>query len=215
MQGLMKNEGYQYFRNPNPAEEPEEPSGGLTGTTPDEAFSVKVSDSYTFDEAQVLPGTAYDRRYVLYGDETNGFAAQQGAEAFYDVIYEQSSQALYEIKIYVMPGEEEAQTLAGQLVTAGMDAKVMPGTDAVLVIGRDLQETIDTYVESGLLSEATPRAYIEGFLMKLGMTEVTARRERAFLHLPAPGRSEPPALRGGGACWRRVGRSGTRRSLSL
>ena len=174
MAALYKNEGYQYFRNPNPAEEPEEPSGGLTGTTPDEAFSVKVSDSYTFDEAQVLPGTAYDRRYVLYGDETNGFAAQQGAEAFYDVIYEQSSQALYEIKIYVMPGEEEAQTLAGQLVTAGMDAKVMPGTDAVLVIGRDLQETIDTYVESGLLSEATPRAYIEGFLMKLGMTEVTA-----------------------------------------
>ena len=69
-----------------------------------------VSDSYTFDEAQVLPGTEYDRRYVLYGDETNGFAAQQGARAFYDVIYEQNSQALYEIKIYVMPGEEEAQT---------------------------------------------------------------------------------------------------------
>ena len=171
MQALKENDGYCYFRNPNPAEEP---SDELTGTTPEEAFNVKVSDSYTFDEAQVLPGTAYDRRYVLYGDETNGFAAQQGAEAFYDVIYEQSSQALYEIKIYVMPGEEEAQTLAGQLVTAGMDAKVMPGTDAVLVIGRDLQETIDTYVESGLLSEATPRAYIEGFLMKLGMTEVMA-----------------------------------------
>lgn len=174
MAALYKNEGYQYFRNPNPAEEPEEPSGGLTGTTPDESFTVTVSDSYTFDEAQVLPGTEYDRRYVLYGDETNGFAAQQGARAFYDVIYEQNSQALYEIKIYVMPGEEEAQTLAGQLVTAGMYAVAMPGTDAVLVIGTDLQDTIDMYAQYGQIAEATPRAYIEGFLMKLGMTEVTA-----------------------------------------
>lgn len=177
MAALHKNEGYQYFRNPNPAEEPgepQEPSDGLTGTTPEEAFAVKVSDSYTFDEAQMLPGTAYDRRYVLYGDETNGFAAQQGARAFYDVIYEQNSQALYEIKIYVMPGEEEAQTLAGQLVTAGMYAVAMPGTDAVLVIGTDLQDTIDMYAQYGQIAEATPRAYIEGFLMKLGMTEVTA-----------------------------------------
>ncbi len=172
MQALKENDGYCYFRNPNPAEEP---SDELTGTTPEEAFNVKVSDSYTFDETQVLPlGTAYDRRYVLYGDETNGFAAQQGAEAFYDVIYEQSSQALYEIKIYVMPGEEEAQTLAGQLVTAGMYAVAMPGTDAVLVIGTDLQDTIDMYAQYGQIAEATPRAYIEGFLMKLGMTEVTA-----------------------------------------
>ena len=171
MAALYENEGYQYFRNPNPAEEP---SDELTGTTPEEAFTVKVSDSYTFDETQVLPGTAYDRRYVLYGDETNGFAAQQGAEAFYDVIYEQNSQALYEIKIYVMPGEEEAKTLAGQLVTAGMYAVAMPGTDVVLVIGTDLQETIDTYVQYGQITEATPRAYMEGFLMKLGMTEVTA-----------------------------------------
>nr|WP_076778412.1 hypothetical protein [Lachnoclostridium phocaeense] len=174
MAALHKNEGYQYFRNPNPAEEPGEPSDGLTGTTPEESFTVTVSDSYTFDEAQVLPGTEYDRRYVLYGDETNGFAAQQGARAFYDVIYEQNSQALYEIKIYVMPGEEEAQTLAGQLVTAGMYAVAMPGTDAVLVIGTDLQDTIDMYAQYGQIAEATPRAYIEGFLMKLGMTEVTA-----------------------------------------
>lgn len=171
MQALKKNDGYCYFRNPNPAEEP---SDGLTGTTPEESFTVTVSDSYTFDEAQVLPGTEYDRRYVLYGDETNGFAAQQGARAFYDVIYEQNSQALYEIKIYVMPGEEEAQTLAGQLVTAGMYAVAMPGTDAVLVIGTDLQDTIDMYAQYGQIAEATPRAYIEGFLMKLGMTEVTA-----------------------------------------
>lgn len=171
MAAICENEGYQYFRNPNPAEEP---SDGLTGTTPEESFTVTVSDSYTFDEAQVLPGTEYDRRYVLYGDETNGFAAQQGARAFYDVIYEQNSQALYEIKIYVMPGEEEAQTLAGQLVTAGMYAVAMPGTDAVLVIGTDLQDTIDMYAQYGQIAEATPRAYIEGFLMKLGMTEVTA-----------------------------------------
>lgn len=171
MAAICENEGYQYFRNPNPAEEP---SDGLTGTTPEESFTVTVSDSYTFDEAQVLPGTEYDRRYVLYGDETNGFAAQQGARAFYDVIYEQNSQALYEIKIYVMPGEEEAQTLAGQLVTAGMYAVAMPGTDAVLVIRTDLQDTIDMYAQYGQIAEATPRAYIEGFLMKLGMTEVTA-----------------------------------------
>ena len=174
MAALYKNEGYQYFRNPNPAEEPEEPSGGLTGTTPDEAFSVKVSDSYTYDEAQVLPGPEYDRRYVLYGDETNGFAAQQGANAFYEVIYEQDSRALYEIKIYVMPSAEEAGALAGQLVDAGLYAVAMPGTDAVLVIGTDLQGTIDDYAESGLIAEATPRAYIEGFLMKVGMTEITA-----------------------------------------
>lgn len=174
MAALYKNEGYQYFRNPNPAEEPEEPSGGLTGTTPDEAFSVKVSDSYTYDEAQVLPGPEYDRRYVLYGDETNGFAAQQGANAFYEVIYEQDSRALYEIKIYVMPSAEEAGVLAGQFVDAGLYAVAMPGTDAVLVIGTDLQDTIDMYAQYGQIAEATPRAYIEGFLMKLGMTEVTA-----------------------------------------
>lgn len=174
MAALHKNEGYQYFRNPNPAEEPEEPSGGLTGTTPDEAFSVKVSDSYTYDEAQVLPGPEYDRRYVLYGDETNGFAAQQGANAFYEVIYEQDSRALYEIKIYVMPSAEEAGVLAGQFVDAGLYAVAMPGTDAVLVIGTDLQDTIDMYAQYGQIAEATPRAYIEGFLMKLGMTEVTA-----------------------------------------
>ena len=174
MAALYKNEGYQYFRNPNPAEEPEEPSGGLTGTTPDEAFSVKVSDSYMYDEAQVLPGPEYDRRYVLYGDETNGFAAQQGANAFYEVIYEQDSRALYEIKIYVMPSAEEAGVLAGQFVDAGLYAVAMPGTDAVLVIGTDLQDTIDMYAQYGQIAEATPRAYIEGFLMKLGMTEVTA-----------------------------------------
>ncbi len=183
MAALYKNEGYQYFRNPNPAEEPEEPSGGLTGTTPDEAFSVKVSDSYTYDEAQVLPGPEYDRRYVLYGDETNGFAAQQGANAFYEVIYEQDSRALYEIKIYVMPSAEEAGVLAGQFVDAGLYAVAMPGTDAVLVIGTDLQDTIDMYAQYGQIAEATPRAYIEGFLMKLGMTEVTADGNSAFLHL--------------------------------
>lgn len=174
MAALHKNEGYQYFRNPNPAEEPQEPSDGLTGTTPDEAFSVKVSDSYTYDEAQVLPGPEYDRRYVLYGDETNGFAAQQGANAFYEVIYEQDSHALYEIKIYVMPSAEEAGVLAGQFVDAGLYAVAMPGTDAVLVIGTDLQDTIDMYAQYGQIAEATPRAYIEGFLMKLGMTEITA-----------------------------------------
>ena len=174
MAAICENEGYQYFRNPNPAEEPGEPSDGLTGTTPDEAFSVKVSDSYTYDEAQVLPGSEYDRRYVLYGDETNGFAAQQGANAFYEVIYEQDSRALYEIKIYVMPSAEEAGALAGQLVDAGLYAVAMPGTDAVLVIGTDLQGTIDDYAESGQIAEATPRAYIEGFLMKVGMTEITA-----------------------------------------
>ena len=171
MQALKENDGYCYFRNPNPAEEP---SDELTGTTPDEAFSVKVSDSYTFDETLLSLGTEYDRRYVLYGDETNDFAAQQGANAFYEVIYEQDSKALYEIKIYVMPGEEEAGALAAQFVDAGLYAVAMPGTDAVLVIGTDLQDTIDMYVQYGHIAEATPRAYIEGFLMKLGMTEVTA-----------------------------------------
>ncbi len=213
MQALIKNEGYQYFRNPNPAEEPEEPSGGLTGTTPDEAFSVKVSDSYTYDEAQVLPGPEYDRRYVLYGDETNGFAAQQGANAFYEVIYEQDSRALYEIKIYVMPSaRRKPGALAGQLVDAGLYAVAMPGTDAVLVIGTDLQDTIDMYAQYGQIAEATPRAYIEGFLMKLGMTEVTADGNSAFLHLLAPGSSEPPALRGGGTAGYEEPRSGRRRS---
>lgn len=173
MKGLMEKEGYQVFQQ-SQTEKPQEPSGGLTGTAPDEAFSVKVSDSYTYDETQLLPGTEYDRRYVLYGDKTNGFAAQQRANAFYEVIYEQDSKALYEIKIYVMPGEEEAGALAAQLMDAGLYAVAMPGTDAVLVIGTDLQDTIDMYVQYGQIAEATPRAYIEGFLMKLGMTEVTA-----------------------------------------
>ena len=52
-----------------------------------------------------------------------------------------------------MPGEEEAQTLAGQLVTAGMYAVAMPGTDAVLVIGTDLQDTIDMYAQYGQIAE--------------------------------------------------------------
>lgn len=42
------------------------------------------------------------------------------------------------------------------------------------MIGTDLQDTIDMYAQYGQIAEATPRAYIEGFLMKLGMTEVTA-----------------------------------------
>ena len=85
----------------------------LKGTAQDEAFAVKLSDSYTYDELKVLPSDfEYDVRYVLYGHETCGYAAQYNATGFYEILYCKDGKALNEIKIYVMADSEAAGALA-------------------------------------------------------------------------------------------------------
>lgn len=173
MKGLMEMEGYQVFQQSQTEEpeEPQQPSGGLTGTTPEEAFSVKVSDSYTYDEAQVLPqDLVYDTRYVIYGDSTCPWAAPlQGytAQNYYEIMYCLDGKAVYEVKIYGMADESQAVDL-----TEAMGMGTLVSGDAVLVTSDSIQETIDMY--AAYLEEPTPEAYLKALFLDMGMTEVTA-----------------------------------------
>ncbi len=179
MQAMVSMENYKFFKNPNPAEDPNPPVPPVTelkGTTQDEAFAVKLSDSYTYDESQVLPPTfEYDVRYVLYGDETCGYAVQCKATGFYEILYCADGKALNEIKAYVMADSEAAGALAQQLVAGGMYAVAMPNTNVVLAIDSNVQSMIDDYAEYGVLSEATPEAYLDKMFVELGgMEEITS-----------------------------------------
>lgn len=173
MKGLMETDGYQEFQQSQTEEpeEPQQPSGGLTGTTPEEAFSVKVSDSYTYDEAQVLPqDLVYDTRYVIYGDSTCPWAAPlQGytAQNYYEIMYCLDGKAVYEVKIYGMADESQAVDL-----TEAMGMGTLVSGDAVLVTSDSIQETIDMY--AAYLEEPTPEAYLKALFLDMGMTEVTA-----------------------------------------
>lgn len=170
MKGLMEMEGYQVFQQ-SQTEDPQEPSDELTGTTPEEAFAVKVSDSYTFDETQVLPqGLVYDTRYVIYGDSGCPWATpSQGytAENYYEVMYCLDGKAVYEVKVYDMADAGQAAALAEMV---GIGAQSVG--DAVLVTSDSIQETIDTFAT--YLEEPTPEAYLKALFLDMGMTEVTA-----------------------------------------
>lgn len=179
MQAMVSMENYKFFKNPNPAENPNPPIPPVTelkGTAQDEAFAVKLSDSYTYDELKVLPSDfEYDVRYVLYGHETCGYAAQYNATGFYEILYCKDGKALNEIKIYVMADSEAAGALAQQLVAGGMYEVAMPNTNVVIVIDEKVQSMIDEYVEYGVLSEATPEAYLYKMFIEMGgMEEITS-----------------------------------------
>lgn len=179
MQAMVSLENYKFFKNPNPAEDPNPPIPPVTelkGTTQDKAFAVKLSDSYTYDESEVLPPTfKYDVRYVLYGDETCGYAVQCKATGFYEILYCADGKALNEIKVYVMADSETAGALAQQLVAGGMYAVAMPNTNVVIIIDSNVQSMIDDYVKYGVLSEATPEAYLYKMFVEMGgMEEITS-----------------------------------------
>ncbi len=175
MQYLLQYEKYKFYKNPNPIQEPTpdpapEPTEGLKGTTPGEAFSVKMSDSFTYDESQLLPPSfKYDKRYVLVGDDKCGYAVQFKAISFYEILYCSGESAVMEIKAYVMADADAASALASQFVANGMYAVAMQ--NVVLVLDSGVQSTIENYASAGWIGEATPKVYLEGLFLAAGMTE--------------------------------------------
>lgn len=177
MQYLMNYENCKFYKNPNPIQKPTpeptpEPTGELKGTTPDEAFLVKMSDSFTYDESQVLPPTfSYDKRYVLFGDDKCGYAAQYNATGFYEILYCSGDRAVMEIKAYVMADTDAASALVDQFLANGMYAVAMPNTNVVFILESGVQSTIENLASAGWMAEATPKAYLDGLFLAAGMIE--------------------------------------------
>ena len=98
--------------------------------------------------------------------------SQYQAKGFYEILYCANGTAMYELKGYVMGDNTAAGALAQELVSAGMYAVAMPGSNVVLVINADAQGTINGFAENNWIQENTPEAYLNGLFVAAGMREV-------------------------------------------
>ncbi len=168
---LVREEKYQFLKNINHQENPNPPTIELKGTTKEETFEVKMSDSFTYDESQVMP-VPYDMRYVLYGDETCKYASQYKAAGFYEILYCKEESAMAEMQFYVMSDNISAEALAKELTSDSMMAQAT--YNVVMAMNFDLAGTIEGFIKDGSISEAAPKVYLNGIFVKEGMTEVTS-----------------------------------------
>ena len=134
---------------------------------PEEPEGIQLGDSYVFADPD---GMDYDARYVLYGDSSNPFASQNGAEEYYVILYAKDSAPLGEYQCYVMPDETSAAALVEKLGEF-YDTSLSQGNVVVVSnSGEYVQQTIDLYVQYGMISEATVEAYYNAMYVSCGMT---------------------------------------------
>ena len=152
---------------PNPGGEEETPNPGGEDKPPVPTEGIQLGDSYVFTDPE---GMDYDARYVLYGDSSNPFAVQNGAEEFYVILYAKESAPLGEYQCYVMADDAGAAALAEKL--SGFYDISLSKDNVVVVFnsGEYVQQTIDLYVQLGMMSEATVEAYYSAMYMPYGMT---------------------------------------------
>ena len=170
---LVSKEKYRFFRNAGQKEDPE-PESILKGTSMADTFGVKMSGSCTFTDAKYF-AQDYDKRYVLYGDKECAPAKQSGAEGFYEILYEKAGKAAGEYKAYVMGSPEQAEQTRKQMSEAfGEDSVLCKGNVVLLFSTGDyVQQTIDLYEQSGILSKGTVIVYAETwFVNQCKMAEI-------------------------------------------
>ena len=153
--------------DPAPGGDTEEPNPGGEDKPPVSTEGIQLGDSYVFTDPE---GLDYDARYVLYGDSSNPFAVQNGAEEFYVILYAKESAPLGEYQCYVMGDNASAAALAEKL--SGFYDISLSKDNVVVVFnsGEYVQQTMDLYVQLGMMSEATIEAYYNAMYMPYGMT---------------------------------------------
>ena len=153
--------------DPAPGGDTENPTPGGEDNPPLPGEGIHLGDSYIFTDPE---GLDYDARYVLYGDSSNPFAVQNGAEEFYVILYAQQGKAMGEYQCYVMADETSAAALAESL-KAYYDTSLSQGNVVIISnTGEYVQQTIDMYIQYGLISEATVEAYYNAMYVPYGMT---------------------------------------------
>ncbi len=170
---LVSKEKYRFFKNVGQKEDPE-PESILKGTSMADTFGVKMSGSCTFTDAKYF-AQDYDKRYVLYGDKECAPAKQLGAEGFYEILYDKDGKAAGEYKAYVMGSPEQAEQTRQQMSEAfGEDSVLCKGNVVLLFSTGDyVQQTIDLYEQSGILSKGTVIVYAETwFVNQCKMAEI-------------------------------------------
>ena len=107
---LVREEKYQFFKNINHQENPNPPvpESKLKGTSQKDTFGIKMSESFTYKDDEWF-SQSYDKRYVLYGDKENQYAKTEGAEGFYEILYNTGGKAAGEYKAYVMSSAGQAE----------------------------------------------------------------------------------------------------------
>jgi hypothetical protein len=172
---LVKQEKYQFFKNAGHKEEPKpEPGSSLKGTVMANTFGVRMSENCTYTDAGYFTQD-YDKRYVLYGDKECAYAKQSGAEGFYVVLYDKASKPAGEYKAYVMSSQEQAEQMRQQMGAAfGEDAVLCKGNVVfIFSTGEYVQQTIETYVQYGIMTKGTIGEYLESqFVNAAKMTEI-------------------------------------------
>ena len=203
----MNQEGYKVYKpgtddpgkeDPDDPgkEDPDDPGKedpddtGLKGTDKEGSFDIPMSERYTFTDPEELD---FDRRYALYGDGTCGYAAQAGADGFYEILYCKDGKAAAEYRCYVMGSPEAAAEKAAALAGAGCQAQSKGNVVVDFYTGDYVQGTIDLYVQYGMLKEADPKAYLELMFVQYGMKECAKDPEGGEDPLPDKTLTKTPA----------------------
>lgn len=192
LQNMLDKEGYSiYQRTDSDIEEPgggepggEEPEEPDFGTAQTDSFDIKVTDSFTYRDPE---GLLYDKRYAVCGGTGCMIAMPyqaDGVQEAYDIIYSKGDKVAGEYRVFVLETEEQAQNLRQKFIEQDMTEAEIQCEGNVLVqnCGTMVQDMIDMYYQFGMLSEATPKAYMNMLVNtpqeQGGMTECTKEAEQ-------------------------------------
>ncbi len=133
-----------------------EPASELIGTIPAESFSIKMNESFTFDEEKSRPND-YGVRYVLY---TN--IEQQGMKENYLILYTGSDgKALLECNYMIMESAAKAEEMKDLYESSGFAAGYKVEGNILYQHNKDVQQTIDQLAGIGMLKGATGQEYLK------------------------------------------------------
>ncbi len=156
-----------------PGEEGSDAQVPADGDDGQEAFSLMITDSYTFTDPE---GLAFDQRYVLTGDASSKLLSDiinAGYEvtAMYDIVYEREGKAAGEYQYFVTPDEENAKALEEFYASQGQTVTREGNLLYAFVDGEVLQANIMTFSSMNLMSGETVRDYVDFMIGSYGLTE--------------------------------------------
>lgn len=144
---------------------------GNTSGTPTEYESVKITDSYSFEDPTDLD---FDTRYVLYMGPTSDLVApsvEKGQLYQYTIIYAKQDMAAGEYSLYVCDTAEHAQSICDEAVGYGMNASLVAEDNTVVCMFNDeyaLQPSIDIYQMAGMISDTKAATYAQMYVNAYG-----------------------------------------------
>lgn len=128
---------------------------------------IQITKDYAFTDPDDVQ---YDARYAAYGGKECPYAAQAGAEGFCEILYSENGKAAAEYKLYIMADEGAAKAQKETMAAGGMDVTLSRGNVVCAYSdGEYIQQTIDLYVQYGLLEEATAKAYLDAMFGQYGL----------------------------------------------